>query len=170
MTAVAQQPRGATVGDLPREPRRRGVAPPEFGGKPWWRPDAVALLSFWAFLLLVIPSRLVFGPAGAVGHPSTLFGLGLAAWWAISHVVPTLVRRGPNPVRIALLLFGLVMVIIYAFGYNRGLPPVEATAADRKMLMLASVMGVALVAADGVRNRRRSSSSCCFRQCVHGTA
>ena len=131
MTAVAQQLRGATVGDLPREPRRRGVAPPEFGGKPWWRPDAVALLSFWAFLLLVIPSRLVFGPAGAVGHPSTLFGLGLAAWWAISHVVPTLVRRGPNPVRIALLLFGLVMVIIYAFGYNRGLPPVEATAADR---------------------------------------
>ncbi len=69
--------------------------------------------------------------------------------------MPTLVRRGFNPVRIALLLFGLVMVIIYAFGYNRGLPPVEATAADRKMLMLASVMGVALFAVDGVRNRRR---------------
>lgn len=158
MTAVVAVPRsqdGPDGAGYTPVPLRRGIAPPEFGGKPWWRPDAVAVLSLWAALLMLVPSRLVFGPAGAVGHPSTLLGLGLVAWWAISHVIPYQVRRGFNPMTVAILLFGVVLTLIYALGYGRGLPPVEASAADRKMLMFASVMGVALFAIDAVPDRRR---------------
>jgi O-antigen ligase len=155
MTAVLQNRRPDAGSGYTPVPLRRGVAPPELGGKPWWRPDAVAFLSFWAFLLMLIPSRLVFGPAGAVGHPSTLFGLGLAAWWAVSHVIPHQVRRGFNPMKVGLEAFAVLLVITYALGYGRGLPPVEASAADRKLLMFASVMGVAVFAIDAVPNRRR---------------
>ncbi len=137
-----------------RRPARRGRTTSK-PGELTWRPDAVAFLSFWVALLMLVPSRLVFGPAGAVGHPSTLFGLGLAAWWALSHVVPSQVRRGFNPMTVAILLFGVALTVIYAMGYGRGLPPVEAMAADRKMLMFGSVMGVALFTIDGVANRRR---------------
>lgn len=141
--------------ERPSGSARRTAATSAFVGPPLWRPDAVAFVTLWVGLLMLVPSRLVFGPAGAIGHPSTLFGLGLAAWWALSHVVPRQVRRGFNPMSVALLLFGVVLAVIYAMGYGRGLPPVEAMAADRKVLMFASVMGVALFTIDGVVDRRR---------------
>ena len=37
------------------------------------RTDAVTLLTFYTFLLLVIPSPLTFSPLGGAGGPDTIF-------------------------------------------------------------------------------------------------
>jgi hypothetical protein len=135
--------------------RRRGVAPKEFGGKPWWRPDAVALLTFWAALQLLIPTRLAVPAAGSAGHPAQLFGVGLLAYWACTFAVPYLTRRGGNPLRRLLIGFGVMTLFIYAIGQSRGLPGVEVSAADRKLIATASTIGVGLFALDLIPSRER---------------
>jgi hypothetical protein len=135
--------------------RRRGVAPPQFGGKPWWRPDAVAVLTLWAALQMLVPTRLAFPAAGSAGHPAQLAGVGLLAYWACTYAVPYLTRRGRNPLRLALVGFGVATLFFYAIGVGRGLPPVEVSAADRKLIATASLIGVGVFTLDLVPSRQR---------------
>lgn len=142
----------AAVPTARREVRR---APPRFGGKPWWRPDCAAVITFWLGLLLLVPARLVVGPIGGAGRPAVLLGLALLAWWGVSRVVPYLVTRGRNPMRLALMVFGAAFVVIYGLDNGRGLPSIEARAADRQLLIILSLVGAALITADGVARRDR---------------
>ncbi|MFP3901993.1 MAG: O-antigen ligase family protein [Acidimicrobiia bacterium] len=141
--------------DMAALERSRSVAPARFGGKPWWRPDATALLSAYLVLLLLIPARLVVPSVGGAGRPALLLGLGLLGVWAVSRVVPYLTTRGPNPVRRALMIYVLVYALTYALGYARQLPVAERLSADRSLFATASLLGVALLAADGIRSRER---------------
>lgn len=115
-----------------------------------WRPDAVTALTVYLALLILLPARLVVGDIGAAGTPANLFALGLVAWWTATRAVPGLARQGRQPVRTALLVWLLVWAAAYANAWGRGLPLVEANAADRWLLLAAAWGGVLLVAADGI--------------------
>lgn len=120
------------------------------------RPDVVVVLTAYLLLLIGIPSRLVLGPLGAVGTPAALLALGCALWWLSSRVVPHLGGHvGRQPVRVAVGLFATALLAGYAAGMLRAVTPVETRASDRLMLATAGWMGVALLTADGVRDRER---------------
>lgn len=118
--------------------------------------DAVALLIVYLALLFVLPSAMVLGPLGAVGSPSILVGLGIAAVWLTAKVVPDSgLDRGPQPVRTALFVYAAVMMASYANGQLRPLTELEQSTSTRMLMWLACLLGIALLTADGVRGRER---------------
>ena len=117
--------------------------------------DGVTLLTVFLALLFVLPARWVFPSMGAIGRPAGILAIGLAGWWAMSRLGSDLAPVGRNAIRTAIVLYGLVFLAAYTFGYGRGLPGVEARSADRTLLATIGVLGVALVALDGCRTRSR---------------
>jgi len=117
--------------------------------------DGRSALTGFCVLLLLIPAVLVFGPLGAAGSPAVLCGLGLLAWWLCVRMVPGLpIARGYQPVRIAVAVFAVAVVLSYLYGSLSALTGTERSGADRGLLMVASWSGIALVAADLLRARR----------------
>jgi O-antigen ligase len=115
---------------------------------------AANLLVIYLGLLLLVPARLVAPGMGAAGRPAAIAGLALLVWWALSRLHPNLATRGPQPVRWILLAFTIAVLVSYVLGLDRGLVPLEVRSADRFLLSMGSWLGVALVAADGLRDRR----------------
>ena len=118
------------------------------------RLDASVLLSVYVVLLLGIPSILVVKGVGAVGSPATMFGLALLGWWSLTRVVPGMSDRSRQPLRRAVGFLIATVLVSYVAAGLRGYDGVEQRAADRGLLAILSVAGVALVAADGLRSRR----------------
>lgn len=105
-------------------------------------------------LLYLLPARLVVPGLGAAGRPAVLLGLGLLVWWLATRLHPGLTARGRQPIRVLLLILTLAVLTAYVLGLSRGLAPLEHRSADRYLIVFASWLGVALVIADGLRDRR----------------
>ena len=120
-----------------------------------WRLDAVSALTVTLVLLFIVPARLVVPAIGAAGRPAVLLAIGLAGWWALTRVVPSMVIRGRQPVRTALLVFFVIFLLAYGLGYARGLPGIESRGSDRALIVMTSLVGMALVACDGIGSRER---------------
>ena len=76
--------------------------------------DAVTLLSCYVFLLMLIPSPLVFEPLGGAGSPATMFAAVLLACYLISWLHPRLApARGVQPVRVVTLFFACSAIASY---------------------------------------------------------
>lgn len=120
------------------------------------RADAVTILSVALALLIGVPAILVFAPLGASGSPGTLIGLLALFWWATARFVPSLnLDSGVQPIRIAILLLTMAILLSYSAAFTRVIAPVEARAADRGLISLAGWAGLALLTADGVRSYAR---------------
>lgn len=117
-------------------------------------PDAAWLIVLYLILMLAIPARLVLPGMGGAGRPSVAFGLGLLLWWLLTHLLPAITPRGRQPIRTLLLVYTGTVLASYVLALDRGLAPLEDRSAARYLIVLASWTGVALVAADGIRNRR----------------
>ncbi|KAA0233265.1 MAG: hypothetical protein EDR02_14300 [Actinobacteria bacterium] len=117
--------------------------------------DAVTVLTVVLVLLFVLPARLVVPAMGAAGRPALLFGIVLLGTWALSWAVPSWAPRGRQPIRVALLAWGAAVIVAYLAGLNRGLPGAELRGADRGLLTVAALVGLALFAVDGIPSRRR---------------
>jgi O-antigen ligase len=115
---------------------------------------AANLLVIYLCLLIILPARLVVPGMGAAGRPAVVAGLGLLAWWLLTRLHPALSNRGMQPVRWILLTLTLAVLTSYVLGLDRGLLPLEARSADRFLLNFGSWLGVALVATDGLRDKR----------------
>ena len=62
--------------------------------------DAGLLLSIYAVALLLVPSRYVVGPLGALGTPAKVIGLIALVWWLASRLDGGLgAARGQQPMR-----------------------------------------------------------------------
>jgi polysaccharide biosynthesis protein PslJ len=122
----------------------------------WPEWDTVTVLTWYAVALFLVPASLIFHPLGASGTPATVIGLLMLVWWGFARAVPHVGgAHGLQPVRWAVLLFAVGVLLSYvgmAMDYRL---PVEVTGADRGMLNLLSWAGVALVTADGIRTRAR---------------
>lgn len=117
--------------------------------------DPVVLLTVYLTVLFLIPSRLVVPAFGAAGRPTTLLGLAMAAVWLWTRTSPSLMVRGRQPLRIALLAYLLVVVASFTVGVARGMPPEEARSAGRFLLSTVSLAGVALMTGDLITSRHR---------------
>src|SRR5262249_44386066 len=117
--------------------------------------DAAALLTLMILLLAVIPARLIVPGMTDLGRPGLLVGFLLFCWWMLAQFSSNLRMPGPQPIRWAVFVFVISVLISYAIGFLRGLTSMEASAADRAMLYYCVFIGVILTAADGVNNWTR---------------
>ncbi len=118
--------------------------------------DAVDGLIGYLAVLYLIPARIVFPGAGAVGTPAVLVGLLLFLWWLLSKLLPEAeIADGPQPIRTAVGLYFGWMLLSYAFISRRHLSVLEMNGANRTIITAFTLFGVAVVAADGIRDRKR---------------
>jgi O-antigen ligase len=117
--------------------------------------DAGAVLCMTAAAGMLISSPQVLPGLAGIGRPVTVLGLIVTAGWAVAKLHPRLVVRGPQPLRWAAAVYLAAMLGSYASGFLRGLPAIEANAADRTMIIAIVYVGVALMCADGLANRTR---------------
>ncbi len=120
-----------------------------------WYPDAAALLSFLCLLLYLIPARLVVPGLGAAGRPANIFGVGLFVLWCLGRLVPGLTTRHRQPLHWTLGAFLGITVLSWWLAFARGVQAVEGRSADRLVIGMVSLVGMALTAADGLDSRRR---------------
>jgi polysaccharide biosynthesis protein PslJ len=117
--------------------------------------DAASALCVAAALGMLIPAHLVVPGLTGIGRPAMAFGVILAIGWLATRLHPQLAVHGPQPLRWAAAAYLTAMLLAYVSGVLRGLPTLEANAADRAMIMSLVYVGVALVCADGVTTRSR---------------
>jgi hypothetical protein len=117
--------------------------------------DAAAMLGLCAVLAMLVPANLVLPGLAGIGRPVMVFGMMIAAGWFVAKLHPRLAMQGPQPLRWAAAAYLSALMLSYAAGFLRGLPPLEANAADRTMLAALAFVGIALACADGVPNRAR---------------
>lgn len=120
------------------------------------RIDAAFMICAMVCLLTLIPARFIVPGLPDVGRPALIICLLMFVWWVMVRFTSNhLVLVGPNPIRWALFAFLVAMLVSYAVGQLRGLTTMEANGADNEMLFIATFMGVALMAADGISNWHR---------------
>jgi polysaccharide biosynthesis protein PslJ len=113
--------------------------------------DAVALLTFYLFLLMAIPSSLVFAPLGAAGGPATLFAVILMVWYMTMRVHPGFeFDTGRQPVRVAGVIFFCVILAAYISANRHFLQNTEKNGADRGLISIVGWLAILLIAADCV--------------------
>jgi hypothetical protein len=117
------------------------------------RSDAVLLLQLFALAVMVIPSDTVLGPVGAVGYPASLIGVFIFAVLSTSVILglhdPT---RERHPIQWVLCVLWLSVLASYVL-IDRGLlNGIELASADRLLIRVAVITGVALVAAEWLRS------------------
>jgi O-antigen ligase len=114
-------------------------------------PSTFVLL--FVVVLLGVPSVLVVGPLGAAGGPATLLAMVALGWWGVAKLVPGGMAWGFSPIRWTVGAFGVAMMAGYAAAAMRPLNGVEARGADRGLLAMAGMVGIALLTADGIPSK-----------------
>ena len=106
------------------------------------RADAVTLLSWYVFLLMVVPAWLVFGPLGAAGGLSTMFAALLCVWYLITWLHPALTPvKGRQPVRLAALIFACAILATYVSVNRIAMSTLAENGADRGIIFMAGWEG-----------------------------
>jgi hypothetical protein len=117
------------------------------------RSRAIVLLQVFAVILFVIPSDTVIKPIGAGGYAAGLVGLfAFAAYLSVSllGLHKPLARR--HPIRAVLCLLWLSVLASYVVMDRNAMTVAELASADRLLMQLAVITGVALIAAEFVRS------------------
>lgn len=129
-----------------------GTAPPSDGS-----PNAageesrlhVRLLTALIVLVIGIPSILILGPLGAAGTPADVLGLATLVLWGLLRITEFRTRRRLNPVRFAMALFVVSILISYVAAAVRPINHLEINAADRGVLSTLAWLGILLLAVEG---------------------
>ena len=119
--------------------------------------DTTTILTIYVCLFLAIPSPMVVSPLGSAGAPSAIMALGtffLWAWFHIQRSTPSV--SGHQPVRAAALGWLLAMLIVYIHAVSSPIPGDELSVADSGMLKLVGLVGILLLANDGIASLERS--------------
>lgn len=118
--------------------------------------DVAGALVVMIALLMCVPARLRFGPLHAAGTVGSLVGIAAFLVWVYGRVVRRhWLARGPQPLRWAMgILLASVLASYVAMGF-RPHTIAEGKGADRGLLITLSMIGIALLAADGIANRER---------------
>jgi O-antigen ligase len=117
--------------------------------------DVSALIGLMILALFLLPSALVAPQLSTIGRPALLLGLLLTTIWGISKLHPRMAMRGPQPIRWAVAVWLVTLLLSYAAGQARGLVPLEAASTDLSMLYNGVFAGIVLACADGIPSRRR---------------
>jgi O-antigen ligase len=119
------------------------------------RSHAVPILQTFALATMIIPSDTVLKPLSAIGYPAGLVGMFAFAVWCIATILglhDPRVRR--HPIRGVLCLLWVVSLVSY-LQIDRGVDTLKQTqSADRYIIQLALMSGVALIAAECLTSMR----------------
>ncbi len=142
----------------PAPARRPGRVLPAAPDETRKRPsrDAVSLLTVFLVIGFAIPAPLIFKPLGGAGTPADLVALGLLLWWGLAKLGAAQgVDRGHQPVRVALLVLVLAALCSVAGLFLRPFSGEEASGAYRGLILIGALVGLALLAADGISSLDR---------------
>jgi O-antigen ligase len=118
--------------------------------------DVVTLLSCYTFLLVLIPSPLIFEPLGAAGSVAEMFADLIFICYLIVWLHPALApARGYQPVRRAAIAFACAIIATYVSVNRHAMPTLELNGADRGIILTCGWLGVMLLAADGIDSMDR---------------
>jgi hypothetical protein len=118
--------------------------------------DAVTLLSCYVFLLMLIPSPLVVNTLGSVGSPATMLATLLFFWYLVTRLAPALtLSRGVQPVRVAGIVFGCVLVASYVSVNRHALSTLQQDGVDNGLILTAGWLGILFLACDGINSIER---------------
>lgn len=117
------------------------------------RPTSLLVLETYILLVAILPARLVIGAIGAFGSPASLVGLAAFGMWAAGALRPGLLPRTVLPLRLSIAGMWLTGLLSYAVLHLNSVPADEVNSADRWILFTLSWTGVALLAAEGLRDR-----------------
>ena len=113
------------------------------------RSRAVLLLQVFAVTLFVVPSDTVIKPIGAGGYLAALIGMfAFAALLTVTLLGLHNPLRQRHPIRAALCLLWLSVLASYVLMDRNELTVLELRGADRLLMQLTVITGVALIAAD----------------------
>jgi polysaccharide biosynthesis protein PslJ len=141
----------ALLPDPRRPPGRHSLRPPRI-----MEIDPVTVLSVFLVALLVLPARYVVGPLGGAGTPATVVAVLMLVWYLLSTLSPRWTPlRGPQPMRHVIVFFCLTILASYVAATTRPISAEELNVADMALIRLAGWAGIALVAADGIKNITR---------------
>ena len=113
------------------------------------RSRAVLVLQVFAVTLFVVPSDTVIKPIGAGGYLAGLIGMfAFAALLTVTLLGLHNPLRQRHPIRAALCLLWLSVLASYVLMDRNELTVLELRGADRLLMQLAVITGVALIAAD----------------------
>lgn len=120
------------------------------------RHDPTTILTIFLVATFGVSAHWIIRPLGAVGQPSLLVGLACMWWWGATKVLPDSgLDRRQQPIRTALLAYGWFFACGYAIAHTRPLTSLEGSGSVRALILLASLIGIALLAADGIGDRSR---------------
>ncbi len=118
--------------------------------------DAATVLSVYLFLLVALPSNLIFHALGAAGTPANVFGMICLVWWLTARVSTAVGSpTGRQPIRIVMAVLAVAIIASYVAAMSRDISTAEINSADRGVLTLLGWSGVALLAADGMPSLKR---------------
>ena len=113
------------------------------------RSHAVPILQMFALTVMVIPSDTVIRAIGANGYPASLVGMfAFAAFIAATLLGLHNPLHERHPIRTVLCLLWLSVLATYVVMDRSALSVAQVAAADRMLMQLAVVSGIALVAAE----------------------
>lgn len=118
--------------------------------------DGVTALCLFIVLLFALPSVFVIAPLGSIGAPAMLIGLAAFLWWLWHHLNRWKARDiGPQPVRWAAFILLSAILVSYVHAMAMPISSDEISPADSALLRIIGLLGIALVANDGVRSTAR---------------
>jgi polysaccharide biosynthesis protein PslJ len=110
------------------------------------------VLSAYVVLLVLIPSAYTLGSFAITA--AMVVGLVAAAMWLGGVLLPDRTTAvGPEAARRGVLVYTALMFVSYFVAMRRALDDTAAGSADRLLVGLLSVVGVSLLAVDGLRDR-----------------
>jgi O-antigen ligase len=113
------------------------------------RPHAIRILQVFAVALFVIPSTYVISAIGADGYAAGLVGMfAFVVWLAAIMLGHHDFGRYRNPIRVVLCLFWAVSLLSYLFMDRAFLSGLQLNSANRWLMQLAAMTGVAFLAAE----------------------
>jgi O-antigen ligase len=118
------------------------------------REHGVKIVQAFAIALFVVPSKYVVRAIGAIGYPAGLVGMFALAVWVVAvilaHHDPRLTR---HPIRGVLAMFWIVSLASYILSDRGLLNSTQLLGADRWLMQLAEMTGIALLAAECLNSR-----------------
>ncbi|MFZ4516483.1 MAG: O-antigen ligase family protein [Acidimicrobiia bacterium] len=119
------------------------------------REHVAVLVGVFLACALLIPARMVIGPLGAFGTPAAIVGCIALGVWGVSRMHPSAgAAFGPQPIRVALWVYAGAAIASYVAAVSGVLPADALRGADRSLLQLAAMSGVALLLVDGLHTVR----------------
>lgn len=113
------------------------------------RASITVLLGVYLGLLVVIPTRMIWKPMGALGMPSIVFAAVTSLVWATAVCTPEpLIVRQSVPVRWMMAMLWTSTLLSFAVMHWHAVPGVEARSADRFLVYLLGWSAICLLIAE----------------------